>query len=88
MFDRIFKKGMEILEHIKARSQKKLFLVAIVVGQQAQGNARLVRNFLEGGFGIAKLTKQFLGRFKKSFLFTRHAAPFTHRFAAIHCVAS
>ena len=39
-----------------------------MVGQQAQGNARLVRNFLEGGFGIAKLTKQFLGRFKKSFL--------------------
>ena len=59
----------EMLEHIKTGSKEQLFLVTVMVGQQAEGNAGSVRNFFKRGFNIPAFAKKIFGRLKQRFFF-------------------
>ena len=57
--------GLEAGEHVEAAGEEELLLVAVVVREQAEGNAGAFGDLLEGRLCVAAFAKELFGRLQK-----------------------
>ena len=67
----LLKNADEVFEHVHACGKKELFLIAVVMGEQAEGNPGAVGYLFERGLGKAVFAEQFFGSLKQRFFFRK-----------------